>query len=213
MTWPRPTTLVDARAPARVAAHFASLSRLSVTRLAKGGFTSRFGSAGQGCPSGAGAALTGLSRRASRAPRSPGGQIMGTIAAGIAAGFVATALACAISLAACAAASAQAQDLQSDLQPDLQPYLQPGDYVIEGFGCTNFPPLAHLAFDGRRFASRGVKCTLDPRSRAGDAYAAACTDERTPRAPETLRWTFRTLTHQSFSLNGASYRLCPRGAP
>ena len=134
---------------------------------------------------------------------------MGTIAAGIAAGFVATALACAISLAACAAASAQAQDLQSDLQP----YLQPGDYVIEGFGCTNFPPLAHLAFDGRRFASRGVKCTLDPRSRAGDAYAAACTDERTPRAPETLRWTFRTLTHQSFSLNGASYRLCPRGAP
>jgi hypothetical protein len=95
----------------------------------------------------------------------------------------------------------------------LVPDLQPGDYVVEGFGCTNFPPLAHLAFDGRHFASRGVRCTLDPRSRAGDIYAAACTDERNPRAPETLRWTFRTLTRQSFSLNGASYRLCPRGAP
>ena len=142
---------------------------------------------------------------------------MGRIAAGTAAGFVATALACAISLTACASASAQANDHQSGfqpyLQPDLQPGLQPGDYVVEGFGCTNFPPLAHLAFDGRRFASRGVRCTLDPRSRAGDIYAAACTDERNPRAPETLRWTFRTLTRQSFSLNGASYRLCPRGAP
>jgi hypothetical protein len=95
----------------------------------------------------------------------------------------------------------------------LQPDLQSGDYVVDGFGCTNFPPLAHLAFDGRRFASRGVQCTLDPRSRAGDVYAAACTEEQNPRAPETLRWTFRTLTRQSFSLNGASYRLCPRGAP
>ena len=146
---------------------------------------------------------------------------MGRIAAGTAAGFVATALACAISLTACASASAQANDHQSGFQPYLQPYLQPypqpdlqpGDYVVEGFGCTNFPPLAHLAFDGRHFASRGVRCTLDPRSRAGDIYAAACTDERNPRAPETLRWTFRTLTRQSFSLNGASYRLCPRGAP
>jgi len=151
---------------------------------------------------------------------------MSTITAGLVVGCAATALACAISLAACAAASAQAlHDLQPGLQsglqpghqpglqPALQPDLQPGDYVVEGFGCTNFPPLAHLAFDGRRFASRGVTCTLDPRSRAGDAYAAACADERNPRAPETLRWTFRTLTRQSFSLNGASYRLCPRGAP
>ncbi|MCX7325984.1 MAG: hypothetical protein NTZ14_16515 [Hyphomicrobiales bacterium] len=134
---------------------------------------------------------------------------MGKIAAGTAAGFVATALACAISLAACASTNAQAQSSQPSLQPDLQP----GDYVVEGFGCTNFPPLAHLAFDGRRFASRGVQCTLDPRSRAGDVYAASCLDEQTPRAPETLRWTFRTLSRQSFSLNGASYRLCPRGAP
>jgi len=134
---------------------------------------------------------------------------MGKIAAGTAAGFVATALACAISLTACASASAQTPDSRPSLQPDLQP----GDYVVEGFGCTNFPPLAHLAFDGRRFASRGVACTLDPRSRAGDVYAAACTDGQNPRAPETLRWTFRMLSRQSFSLNGASYRLCPRGAP
>ncbi len=201
--------LLDARASARVAAHPAPLARPSVTRLAKCGFRSCGGLAGQGYPSRAGVALPGLSRRPSAAAPSRGRQIMGKIAAGTAAAVVATALACAISLTACASASAQANDLLSGPQPGPQP----GDYVVEGFGCTNFPPLAHLAFDGRRFTSRGVQCTLDPRSRAGDVYAAACTDERNPRAPETLRWTFRTLSRQSFSLNGASYRLCPRDAP
>lgn len=209
MTRPRLPTRVDARASARVDAHAAPLSSLFVILLRKGGFRSPGGSAGQAFLSCARAALGGLSRRAGKAASSSERPTKGKIAAAAAAGFVAAALACAVSLTARASASAQPLEARPDLQPDLQP----GDYVVEGFGCTDFPPLAHLAFDGRRFASRGVRCALDPRSRAGDVYAAACADDRNPRGPETLRWTFRTLSRQSFSLNGATYRLCPRGAP
>lgn len=82
--------------------------------------------------------------------------------------------------------------------------LQPGLYVSDAYSCSDFPPIASLAFDGHAFSYKGIKCSLRADSRP-NGFIADCVDggEIDPQ-----RWTYKTLGPKSFSINGERFRYC-----
>ncbi len=145
----------------------------------------------QGCPDGAphGAALT-----AARLPAAGAGQPANGRTAAMCFAALAT---CALLAALPPPASAQALDLEHGL------------YVVQGEPCSGATSTAMLNFDGRQFDNKGVQCTLEMASRAGDTYAVTCMEGSDTRTRETQRWTYKRIDRRSFSINGSAFRFCP----
>lgn len=140
--------------------------------------------AGQGNPSGAGAALTRRSGGATALTHS------------LREATMCTAAACLIVAALTLPGSAQTEGLEV------------GFYVAEQYGCEDAPGLGVLSYDGKAFLQKRLACTLASAPNASGAFPARCVENNDESTAETLTWRFKRLTPTKFQIDGTTFRQC-----
>jgi len=100
-----------------------------------------------------------------------------------------------------------AQGLAQSLDPLGAPR---GVYVVQARSCADqgVGALEMMEFDGTSIMVNRASCNIASARRSGSTFEARCAEPGSP--PEITSLTISRPADQSLSINGATYKFCPR---
>ncbi|MCZ0738167.1 hypothetical protein [Phreatobacter sp. AB_2022a] len=101
--------------------------------------------------------------------------------------------------------------MDQSLAQALDPLAAPrGVYVVQTRSCTDqgIGALEMMEFDGTSIMVNRASCNIASARRSGSTFEASCAEPGSP--PETTTLTINRPADQSLSINGATYKFCPR---